>query len=385
MKWKTLAQQNLAETLAWAEDQPWCRAMAECAQDAQWHSEGDVWTHTKMVCHQLERLEEWPSLSNDERIRLRFTALFHDAAKPLTTQIEHGTGRISSPKHAVKGEHLTRQVLRDLECDLKTREEIARLVRFHGRPAFLSEQDSPTNEVIRMSWLVSNRLLYLFAVADTRGRHTQSMDRPEENLLYWKLLAEEHACYTNSFRFTNDHARFLFFTRSNPDLSYTPYEQYSCTVTVLSGLPGSGKDTWLKQHGKQALPVVSLDDIRIELGIDPTDNQGTVVQLARERCRELLRSGTSFAFNATNLLRQTRQRWIGLFADYQARVELVYLEPVFKRLLQQNQQRRHPVPEQVIRKLATKCEPPTWTEGHNLILSDGDAVPGKNQEPNLSS
>jgi predicted kinase len=33
--------------------------------------------------------------------------------------------------------------------------------------------------------------------------------------------------------------------------------------------------------------------------------------------------GRSFAFNATNLLRQTRRRWIDLFADYEARIEVV--------------------------------------------------------------
>ena len=52
------------------------------------------------------------------------------------------------------------------------------------------------------------------------------------------------------------------------------------------------------------------------LGVEATDNQGPVAPLARERCRELLRSRTSFAFNATNLLRQTRQRWLDLFAVY---------------------------------------------------------------------
>jgi hypothetical protein len=72
---------------AWAETQPWCQAMADCAQDAEWHSEGDVWTHTQMVLRQLLELEEWPSLTPHEQIVLIFTALFHDVAKPLTTEV----------------------------------------------------------------------------------------------------------------------------------------------------------------------------------------------------------------------------------------------------------------------------------------------------------
>ncbi len=370
MKWNELAQASLDEIVAWANDQPWCRAMADCQQDSGWHSEGDVWTHTKMVCAQLPMLAEWPALTLHERTVLILTALFHDAAKPLTSQVDPSTGRITSPKHAIKGEHLARTALRNVGCDLAVREEIARMVRFHGRPAFLLERSNPSNEVVSLSWSVSNKLLYLFALADTRGRNTTEMGRPEENLHYWKMMAEEHNCFDRPYQFGNDQARFQFFRQKEPNLHYVPHEEYRCTVTMMSGLPGSGKDTWLATD-RGDLPVVSLDDVREELGVEATENQGQVAQLARGRCRELLRTRTSFAFNATNLLRQTRQRWIDLFADYNARIEMVYVEPPLSIILDQNKQRKRLVPEDVIVKLANKLEPPTWTETHGLIVSDG--------------
>jgi predicted kinase len=368
MTWDELSQGDIDMALAWANDQPWCRAMAVCQQDAEWHSEGDVWTHTKMVCAQLPRLEEWPVLDRHQRTALLFTAIFHDSAKPETSRVDLATGRIQSPKHAVKGERIARSVLRDAGCNLTTREEIARLVRFHGRPAFLLEKPDPSHEVTSLSWLVNNRLLYLFALADTRGRTTDSMSRPEENLHFWELSAEENDCFSKPYSFANDHARFLFYRQANPDRYYVPHEEYRCTVTMMSGLPASGKDTWLARN-RNTLPVLSLDDIRSELDVEPTDNQGGVIQHAKERCRELLRSGTSFAFNGTNLLRQTRQRWIDLFADYGARVEIVYLEPPLSTILERNKRRERSVPEQVIRELGAKCEPPTWTEAHHLVLS----------------
>ncbi|MEK6234775.1 MAG: HD domain-containing protein, partial [Planctomycetales bacterium] len=123
--WEELSRADVESVTAWAGEQPWARAMAACAQDAEWHAEGDVWTHTKMVCSQLTRLDEWPDLSPRERSVLLFTALFHDVAKPLTSVVDPHTGRIHSPKHAVKGERLARKTLRDLECDLETREQIA--------------------------------------------------------------------------------------------------------------------------------------------------------------------------------------------------------------------------------------------------------------------
>ncbi|MEK6239714.1 MAG: AAA family ATPase, partial [Planctomycetales bacterium] len=81
----------------------------------------------------------------------------------------------------------------------------------------------------------------------------------------------------------------------------------------------------------------------------------------------------SFAFNATNLLRVTRQRWLGLFAEYNARIEIVYVEPPFPLLLAQNKRREHPVPEKVIRDLGEKYEPPTWREAHAVRFVDGPA------------
>src|SRR5439155_12822126 len=79
------------EILAWAETQPWARTMAECPQDAEWHAEGDVWTHTRMVVAEVQRLLEWPSLDRDAQLKLLFTALFHDAGKPGTTATDPAT------------------------------------------------------------------------------------------------------------------------------------------------------------------------------------------------------------------------------------------------------------------------------------------------------
>ena len=369
MNWQKLQRISHTEIVAWAAQQPWATAMAACAQDAEWHAEGDVWTHTKLVCEQLEQLNEWTEITERDRLLLLFTALLHDAAKPLTSMLDPETGHIRSPKHAVKGEHLARGVLRDLDCDLPTREAICGLVRYHGRPAFLLERENPAHDVIRLSWLAHNRLLYLFALADTRGRDTDSMQRPEENLQYWKLLAEEHRCLDRPYPFETDHARFVFFRQPEPNLHYVPHEKFSCRVTMMSGLPGSGKDTWLAKY-RSELPVISLDEVRSELGIDPTDDQGTVIQIAKERCREHLRAGRSFAFNATNLMRQTRARWVDLFNDYHAHIEIAYLEPPMRDILRQNQQRASDVPESVIHKLAAKVEPPNWLECHRVVFAD---------------
>ena len=365
--WDEVRRASTDQMLAWAETQPWAQAMADCQQDAEWHSEGDVWTHTRMVVAEVEQLPEWPSLDRDAQLKLLFTALFHDAGKPEVTAIDAATGRTHSPRHALVGMEIGRDVLRRLECDLRAREEIAALVRYHGRPAYLLEKPDPTHEVISLSWHVNHRLLFLFALADTRGRRTREMSRPEENIHLWRMVAEENGCFDRPYAFANDHARFLFYRNALSSLHYTPREEFRCTVTLMSGLPGSGKDTWLAQN-RSYLPVVSLDDIRADLDVEATDNQGEVIQTARKTCREHLRAARDFAFNGTNTVRQTRKRWIDLFADYGARIEIVYVEPPLPAIFQQNERRAKPIPKQVIQHLVETLEPPTWAEAHAVCM-----------------
>lgn len=366
--WADIAAASNSEIMHWAETQSWVHDMVACLQDAQWHAEGDVWTHTKMVCAELEQLAEWVTLDRCQQLQLLFTGLFHDAGKPATTMIEPETGRTRSPKHAAVGADIARRVLRELGCDLNLREAICALVTYHGRPPFLLEKSNPETEVIRMSWLVSNRLLYLFTLADTRGRDSKEMTRPEENLHLWKLVSEEQACFEKPFSFANDHARFLFFRQQLSYPQYAPHEDFRCTMTLMSGLPGAGKDTWLSRQ-RADLPVVSLDEIRGELDVAATDDQGTVVQTAREQCREYLRAGLSFAFNATNISSQLRKRWIELASDYNARIEIVYVEPPVATIMAQNRRRTNPVPEKVIFGLLDRLEPPTIAECHGLTLA----------------
>jgi putative nucleotidyltransferase with HDIG domain len=365
--WDQMTARPNDEILAWAGTQPWARAMASCQQDALWHAEGDVWTHTRMVCAELERLAEWPSLDRPAQVKLLFTALFHDSGKPPTTAIDPETGRTRSLKHAQVGAEIARRALRELGCDLAVREEIVALVRYHGRPPFLLEKAEPECEVIFLSWLVNNRLLYLFALADTHGRQTKEMTRPEENLHLWKLVAGERGCFDGPYPFANEQARFLFYRDQLGSLHYAPHEDFRCRVTLMSGLPGAGKDRWLARH-RPGLPVVALDAIRETLDVEATDNQGEVIQAARGECREHLRAGRDFAFNATNITRQVRRRWIDLFTDYGARIEIVYLEPPITTILAQNKNRLNPVPGNVIARLLEKLAPPAITECHSLTL-----------------
>ena len=168
------------------------------------------------------------------------------------------------------------------------REEIAALVRFHGRPAYLFEKRNPEHEVISLSWRVNNRLLYLFALADTRGRYTKEMSRPEEDLHPWKMLAEERGCFNGPYAFANDHARFLS----------TAINSAACIMCRMKTSLHRHAHVGIARCGQGYLACQAPSELAGgRLGCDPrrvgsaaTDNQGEVIQAAREQCREHLRA-----------------------------------------------------------------------------------------------
>jgi predicted kinase len=184
----------------------------------------------------------------------------------------------------------------------------------------------------------------------------------------WRDTAAERGCFEQSYAFANSQARFLFHRDELTSLHYTPHEEARCVVTMMSGLPGAGKDSWLARE-RRNLPVVSLDALREEMDVSATDNQGQVIQAAREACREHLRAHRDFAFNATNLSAQIRRRWIDLFASYNARIEIIYIEPPLAVILRQNREREACVPESVIARLLEKLEVPTLAEAHAVSLT----------------
>ncbi len=136
---------------------------------------------------------------------------------------------------------------------------------------------------------------------------------------------------------------------------------------MLCGLPGMGKDHFVKQFYPQT-QMVCLDEIRREHKINPADRnaQGWVAQQGKEQAKQFLRTKTNFIWNATSLSASLRESMVSLFARYQAKVHIVYLEVPAKQWRQQNQQRKFAVPEQVMERMAGKLELPTPDEAYRV-------------------
>lgn len=340
--------------------QPWIAPMAECMQDPVFHAEGDVWTHTRMVCEAAVELPEYAELSEGDRAVLLAAALLHDIAKPQCT-LEEG-GRIKHPNHSVRGSIVVRKLLWELDVPFAVREQVCALIRFHQVPFFLINDADPVRQAARVSQTARCDLLGLLTRADGLGRICPDLETILENVALFDEYCREQGCREKPWAFASEHSRFLYFRKPERDAAYHAYDDTRCEVVMLSGLPGAGKSHWIEEN--LDLPVVSLDAIREELRIGPLEGQGPVIERARAQAKEYLRRGESFAWNATNLSRDIRARQIDLFADYNARIRIVYVEASRERLLRQNREREEMVPEAVIERMTRNWEVPNLTEAH---------------------
>jgi len=295
-------------------------ALSNTPQDPVWHAEGDVLTHTRMVADAMIADANWRALNAQDRSTLFVAGVLHDIGKGITTRLEEG--RISSPRHSLVGQRLTRRYLwENFEIDFQTREAICSLVRYHGLPIMFLEKPTPERAVIEASQTVRCDHLATLAGADVLGRLCPDANDFLDRIGLFQELCREQRCLTKPKAFESDHHRFVYFN-GNGDYNYVPYDDTKCEVTLMSGLPAAGKDYWVSHHAGD-MPVISLDDLRNEMGIDPGEAQGSVANAAKEKAREHLRKGQGFVWNATNVSRELRQQLIALFANYKARVRIV--------------------------------------------------------------
>ncbi len=111
---------------------------------------------------------------------LRWGALLHDAAKPLTRAVQPADGRVTFMGHDALGAELAREVLARLRASERLRAHVAALVRSHLRLGFLVHEPQPLSRRTVYRYLRETSPVQadvtLLSVADrlaTRGRRAE--------------------------------------------------------------------------------------------------------------------------------------------------------------------------------------------------------------------
>lgn len=348
----------------------WFQDMRGVPQDPIWHAEGDVFVHTKMVVEALLSHPDFQKLSEQDKHIMFATAMLHDVEKRSTTENEEVDGkiRITSRAHAKRGEKTARVIFyRDIPTPFYIREHICKLVRHHGLPIWAIEKENPAKEVIGASLKLNTTFLSLFAKADILGRIAEDSDEMLLRVDMFEELCKENDCFGTPKIFKSDLGRRYFFQKNEAHPDYEPFDEKKFTAFVMCAIPGSGKDTYIKNHLSN-IPMVSLDEIRRKNKVKrgDTKGEGHAIQEAKETTKVYMRSRKDFVFNATNITKEMRSKIIGEFEDYGAKVEVIYVEVPYNDLISQNHNREHKVPESAIKDMIGSLEMPDVTECYNV-------------------
>lgn len=348
-----------------AEAFEWFRRLEGCPQNPDFHGEGNVLVHTRMVCEALTADAAWQRLARRDRQSLFWAALLHDVAKLDCTRIEED-GRITSRGHSKRGEIAARSLLWRMGVPFGQREAVCQLIAYHQIPFYILERERPERIAHEISLKTRCDCLAMLADADARGRIAADRQRLLDNIELFCELCREERCFDAPKAFPSPHSRFLYFRNRDRLARTEAFDDTRSAVTMLSGLPASGKDSWIAANAPAGAAIVSLDALRGRLGVAPGDSQGPVIAAAKADARRLLAAATPFFWNATNIVPATRAALIDLFAAYGARIAIVYLETSEPELLRRNAARAAAVPVSVIERMLGRWEPPSLTECHEL-------------------
>lgn len=352
---------------------PLLTRMGETQQDPRWHAEGDVLTHTRLVCEELVNGAEYRSLPSERRQGAFLAALLHDCGKPAATRVT--PDGVQSPHHAGIGARIAREALYRGDVAPALREDVCRLIALHHQPIKVVRNFS--YQALAQLSVITDGVAALHALvsADAKGRVCEDPAGRQyaiEATGMFGLMAEEIDCAGQPWPYQSPHAMFLGgHGKSDWWIGDDPYDDFRGTVTLLSGLPGAGKDSWVEACAGDR-PVISLDAIRQEIG----RRDGAVMQEALARAKRYMAEGRDFIWNATNTTRLARSKIIDLAMQYRVHSGIVALDIPYREIMRRNETRPmdDQIPRDAIEKMIGGWEFPTAVEAHQLVW-EGTASP----------
>lgn len=353
--------------------------LKETHQSPKWHGEGDfVSTHIELVVRHaailietIINIPENTAWEDRDTEVLMLAAIFHDIGKSNTTFFKEQDQMWHHYNHEITGEKITRRILWDI-VDPLIREDVCSLVRWHMEPLNLARKKDNIELVAKMFEL-SNKvcslaLLWFLKECDILGS-----------------VPNDPECVKADFQ------RMEHLMEISKELGFTAYSPHPCineigflhklnaktantpSVTVMVGLPGAGKDYFIKNTYRNQT-ILCRDDIRIELGYCKPDEKylGTpheedeVTRIFNERLIEAVKEGKDVVINNTNLKRKYRDGYKKLLNKFNVQFNCVIIEA---RGINKNIERRKgQISEDIIREMIEKYEHPTYNEFDDITF-----------------
>ena len=135
-------------------------------------------------------------------------------------------------------------------------------------------------------------------------------------------------------------------------------------VTIMIGLPGSGKSTWCKDlyKGDENVVYICPDKNHTKLC-----DEG-ILKKAYQQLDNALKEHKDVVIDAANLTKRYRKKWLDICKKYKANVTAVYMHLNYSQVIERMSSRGKQIPHDIIRKMYFDLEEPELSEGFTDII-----------------
>ena len=321
-----------------------------------YHGEGSIWAHTSMVVN-VANLMKYPDV-------VVASALLHDLGKPYVREVNHDTERVYFKNHEGVSFWKAISVVKQLTDNVEKQKTILKLIALHS-VIFENHRDGKFSKDFYKKFSKDQdflELLKMQVISDSMGRFCKDLGDLREK--FTQIFDQE------------------FYMNLNAEDFNARRKKHDNTLTVLIGVPRSGKSTWIAQNVTDEV-VISRDSTLVEYAQKKyntrtyseafkslsEDDQKAVDTIISTQFKNAVKAGKDIVIDMTNMSKKSRRKWV---SQYGGNTKAIVFATDMDEISRRNEHARKTIgkfiPQYVIDNMAKNFVYPQYDEFDNVEM-----------------